>query len=95
MREEVEKREKESHNLREQLLADAQRHDKEQMLRFIAAANRHGVYFHDYGGGACHHGFCAAMSIADTREALDRLDRSLARFAGGGSGCAWPILRRS
>jgi glutamate-1-semialdehyde 2,1-aminomutase len=31
-----------------------QRHSREQMLRFIAAAIEHGVYFHDYGGAACH-----------------------------------------
>jgi hypothetical protein len=44
------------------------------MLRFIAAAIKHGVYFHDYGGGACHHGFCAATSLDDAREMLSRLD---------------------
>jgi glutamate-1-semialdehyde 2,1-aminomutase len=43
------------------------------MLRFIAAAARHGVYFHDYGGAACHHGFCAAMTLADTEEVLHGL----------------------
>jgi hypothetical protein len=44
------------------------------MLRFIAAAIGRGVYFHDYGGAACHHGFCAAMTLADADEALNRLD---------------------
>jgi glutamate-1-semialdehyde 2,1-aminomutase len=53
---------------------DAVRHQREQMLRFLAAAIKHGVYFHDYGGAACHHGFCAAMSLADADEALSRLD---------------------
>ncbi|HTU18399.1 MAG TPA: aspartate aminotransferase family protein [Gemmataceae bacterium] len=53
---------------------DAVRHQREQMLRFIAAAARHGVYFHDYGGAACHHGFCAAMTLADTEEVLNRLE---------------------
>ena len=52
---------------------DAVRHHRETMLRFIAAAIEHGVYFHDYGGGACHHGFCAAMTEADVDEALQRL----------------------
>ena len=33
-----------------------------------------GVYFHDYGGAACHHGFCAAMTLADVDETLRRLD---------------------
>jgi glutamate-1-semialdehyde 2,1-aminomutase len=53
---------------------DAVRHHREQMLRFVAAAIGHGVYFHDYGGAACHHGFCAATTLADADEALNRLD---------------------
>jgi glutamate-1-semialdehyde 2,1-aminomutase len=53
---------------------DAVKHHREQMLRFVAAAIGHGVYFHDYGGAACHHGFCAAMTLADADEALNRLD---------------------
>jgi glutamate-1-semialdehyde 2,1-aminomutase len=53
---------------------DAVQHHRERMLRFIAAAIGHGVYFHDYGGSACHHGFCAAMTLADADEALNRLD---------------------
>jgi glutamate-1-semialdehyde 2,1-aminomutase len=53
---------------------DALAHQREQMLRFVAAAVAHGVYFHDYGGAACHHGFCAAMTTADADEALNRLD---------------------
>jgi glutamate-1-semialdehyde 2,1-aminomutase len=53
---------------------DAVRHDRGLMLRFIAAAIDHGVYFHDYGGGACHHGFCAAMTTDDVEAALARID---------------------
>jgi glutamate-1-semialdehyde 2,1-aminomutase len=53
---------------------DAVPHQRQMMLRFIASAIRQGVYFHDYGGGACHHGFCAATSVDDAKEALDRLD---------------------
>jgi glutamate-1-semialdehyde 2,1-aminomutase len=53
---------------------DAVLHQREQMLRFIKAAIEHGVYFHDYGGAACHHGFCAAMTLADVDETLQRLD---------------------
>jgi glutamate-1-semialdehyde 2,1-aminomutase len=56
---------------------DAVKHHREQMLRFIAAAIRHGVYFHDYGGAACHHGFCAAMTLADVGEVLNRLDAAV------------------
>jgi glutamate-1-semialdehyde 2,1-aminomutase len=52
-------------------------HQREHMLRFIALAIREGVYFHDYGGGPCHHGFCAAMTLADVDETLARLDRAV------------------
>src|SRR5262245_36226022 len=57
---------------------DAVLHQREQMLRFIKLAIANGVYFHDYGGAACHHGFCAAMTLADADEALQRLDRAIA-----------------
>lgn len=53
---------------------DAVQHHRAQMLRFVKSAIDHGVYFHDYGGAACHHGFCAAMTLADADEALNRLD---------------------
>src|SRR5262249_7311499 len=56
---------------------DAVQHQREQMLRFIKAAIAHGVYFHDYGGAACHHGFGAAMTAKDVTETLQRLDRAL------------------
>jgi glutamate-1-semialdehyde 2,1-aminomutase len=62
--------------------ADAQRHDKALLMRFYAAAIKHGVYFHDYGGAPCHHGFCAAMQPADVDEALARLDKAVAEVAG-------------
>jgi glutamate-1-semialdehyde 2,1-aminomutase len=55
-------------------------HDRQQMLRFIRAAIEQGVYFHDYGGAACHHGFCAAMTEADATETLARLDKALVTF---------------
>ena len=58
---------------------DALKHDRNQMLRFVAAAIVNGVYFHDYGGAACHHGFCAAMTLADVDEVLGRLDRAVAQ----------------
>jgi glutamate-1-semialdehyde 2,1-aminomutase len=56
---------------------DAVLHQREQMLRFIASAIGQGVYFHDYGGAACHHGFCAAMTSADVDEALGKLNAAL------------------
>jgi len=59
---------------------DALRHHREMMLRFVASAISQGIYFHDYGGAACHHGFCAAMTLADVDEALERLDRAVANL---------------
>ncbi|MBI2826359.1 MAG: aspartate aminotransferase family protein [Planctomycetia bacterium] len=56
-------------------------HDRARMLRFVAAAIDEGVYFHDYGGAACHHGFCAAMTAGDVGLVLARLDRALAKVA--------------
>jgi glutamate-1-semialdehyde 2,1-aminomutase len=46
---------------------DAVKHDRALMLKFVAAAIENGVYFHDYGGAACHHGFCAAMTVRRRR----------------------------
>jgi glutamate-1-semialdehyde 2,1-aminomutase len=59
---------------------DAVRHQRDLMLRFIKAAIDSGVYFHDYGGAACHHGFCHAMSLADVEEALRRLEGAIASW---------------
>ena len=64
---------------------DALAHSRELMLRFIAAAIAHGVYFHDYGGGACHHGFCAAMTADDVDRTLDRLDAAVSSLAAQAS----------
>jgi glutamate-1-semialdehyde 2,1-aminomutase len=55
-------------------------HQREQMLRFIKSAIDHGVYFHDYGGAACHHGFCAAMTLGDVDQVLQRLDSAIAEL---------------
>ena len=52
-------------------------HDRAMMLRLIAAAIEEGVYFHDYGGAACHHGFCAATTLQDVDEILARLGRAV------------------
>jgi glutamate-1-semialdehyde 2,1-aminomutase len=60
----------------------AVRHQRQQMLRFIAAAVQHGVFFHDYGGAACHHGFCAAMTLSDADEVLNRLDQAACGLVG-------------
>ncbi|HEX7375838.1 MAG TPA: aspartate aminotransferase family protein [Pirellulales bacterium] len=59
-------------------------HRRDLMLRFVAAAIGEGVYFHDYSGAACHHGFCAAMTLDDADEALRRLDRAVKRMVSEG-----------
>ena len=59
-------------------------HRRDLMLRFVAAAIGEGVYLHDYGGAACHHGFCAAMTLDDASEALERLDRAVQKIKEGG-----------
>lgn len=56
---------------------DVVHHQRERMLRFIRAALADGVYFHDYGGAACHHGFCAAMALDDVDAVLRRLDKAI------------------
>lgn len=56
---------------------DTVRHHREQFLRFVKSAIEHGVYFHDYGGAACHHGFCAAMTLTDVDGTLERLDAAV------------------
>jgi glutamate-1-semialdehyde 2,1-aminomutase len=63
---------------------DAVRHQRGRMLQFVASAIRHGVYFHDYGGAACHHGFCAAMTLADADEVLRRLDGAVRSLLSAG-----------
>ncbi len=42
-------------------------HSKELMLNLIKGCWERGVYFHDYGGSAVHHGYC----IQHTREDID------------------------
>ncbi len=56
-------------------------HRRDLMLRFVAAAINEGVYFHDYSGAACHHGFCAAMTLDDADEALRRLEQAVIKMA--------------
>jgi glutamate-1-semialdehyde 2,1-aminomutase len=53
----------------------AAKNDRDTTLRFYALAYEEGVYFHDYKGQACHHGFSSAHTLADIDEVLNRLDR--------------------
>ncbi len=57
-------------------------HNVARLLTFIRAAHERGVYFHDYGGSACHHGWSLAHSLDDIDQALERLDGAFAAAAG-------------
>lgn len=57
---------------------DVMGHDRQQALAFFRAAHEQGVYFHDYGGQACHHGWSIAHAAADIDEALLRLEAAMA-----------------
>ncbi len=48
---------------------DSLGHDKEKMLKFAREMMKRGIYFHDYGGSATHHG----ISIAHSKEDVDRI----------------------
>lgn len=46
-------------------------HRKDLMLAFVGECARRGVYFHDYGGAPCHHGFSSAHTTDDMNAVLD------------------------
>lgn len=54
-------------------------HDNALMLRIIRECWQRGVYFHDYGGGPCHHGY----SIQHTQADIDCVLNVLADTLGG------------
>jgi len=60
---------------------DALAHRRDLMLEFIRQAYERGVYFHDYGGAPCHHGFSAAHTREDLDRILQVMDESLAAIA--------------
>ena len=47
------------------------KHRKDIMLAFVRQAWQRGVYFCDYGGSACHHGFSIAHTGEDLATVLD------------------------
>lgn len=61
--------------------SDALCHTPEQMLRFCREATDRGVYFHDYGGGACHHGYSQAHTPEDIDQVLQVVEDSLSAMA--------------
>jgi len=61
---------------------DALRHRVDLMLAFIREAFDRGVYFHDYGGRPCHHGFSIAHTGSDLDEVLTVMEASLEAISG-------------
>ncbi len=52
-------------------------HRREDMLEFCRQTTARGVYFHDYGGGPCHHGFSLVHTPADIDHVLQVVEDSL------------------
>jgi glutamate-1-semialdehyde 2,1-aminomutase len=55
-------------------------HDSSLMLKLIRACWEGGVYFHDYGGGAVHHGYSIQHSDQDIDTVLNVLDDVFGRL---------------
>lgn len=47
------------------------------MLAFVRETFARGVYFADYGGGPCHHGFSAVHSDEDLSRVLEVMQDAL------------------
>ena len=60
---------------------DAARADKDTLMKFFRLSYDNGVYFHDYQGHPCHHGFSIAHTLQDMEEVLDRLDKVFANLS--------------
>ena len=56
---------------------DALKHRKDIMLAFVREALDRGVYFCDYGGGPCHHGFSAVHTQDDMSKVVEVMDAAL------------------
>ena len=53
-------------------------HTPQTMLAFCRETSARGVYFHDYGGSACHHGYSSAHTPGDIDRVLNVVEDSLA-----------------
>ena len=62
---------------------DAALADKDMLMKFLKAAYENGLYFHDYQGHPCHHGFSSAHSLADIDEVLEKFDSVLGQLSKG------------
>jgi glutamate-1-semialdehyde 2,1-aminomutase len=61
----------------------AAKNDRDMTLKFYALAYEEGVYFHDYKGQSCHHGFSSVHTLADIDEVINRLDRVFEKLKNG------------
>jgi glutamate-1-semialdehyde aminotransferase len=61
---------------------DTLAHRKDIMLAFVRETAERGVYFHDYGGSACHHGFSAAHMDGDLDRVLEVMEEALVAIRG-------------
>jgi glutamate-1-semialdehyde 2,1-aminomutase len=64
-------------NYRESLV-----HSPKVMLEFCRQTAARGVYFHDYGGSACHHGYSLAHEPADIDTVLGVVEDALRTLGG-------------
>lgn len=61
---------------------DTLAHRKDIMLAFVRETAERRVYFHDYGGSACHHGFSAAHTEDDLGRVLEVVEEALVAVKG-------------
>ena len=52
-------------------------HDRDVMLSFERECWKRGVYFHDYGGSAVHHGYSVQHTVRDMENVLDAVEQAL------------------
>ncbi len=57
-------------------------HDKALMLEIVKGCYDRGVYFHDYGGAAAHHGYSIQHTLENVREVLSVLQDVLGKLKG-------------
>lgn len=62
---------------------DALRHRKDLMLEFVRQTASRGVYFHDYGGNPCHHGFSVAHTEQDIARVLEVIEAAFGAIKDG------------
>jgi len=53
---------------------DCADNDTEMNLKFYELMLERNVYFHDYGGRPCHHGFSIQHTTEDIDEVLNRIE---------------------